>query len=82
MYNNEKRVTESQRQAVRFCESMTGQKFKGRIDSYHDVSHYLDKWLSKAKRIKERRDESSRKSGLAFYEEFGSVIARRKTRRG
>lgn len=45
--------TERQRSAVRYCEHWLREKFTGNINSFAEVSKYLDKYLKLAKKVHE-----------------------------
>lgn len=43
-------ITDKQKCAINFCEDMLDAEFTGDINNYSEVSAFLDKYLTKAKR--------------------------------
>ena len=74
--------TENQRDAVKFCENILKTKFTGRISDFDSVSTFLQKNLPKAIKKCEVARERRENRQKNFYERYGDIITRRKTRRG
>lgn len=77
-----KRVTDRQKNAVRFCENILGVKYSGGIDDSVAVDKFLDKYLSKADEVYHKRLESKAERLMNFYSAYGSILTKRKTKRG
>ena len=77
-----KKVSESQKNAVHFCEKMLGIKYKYSLENYAAVSRFLDKNLKKASEKYESGKENKRRRLMNFYERFGDILDKGRNRRG
>lgn len=50
---SQRKTTEKQRQAVKFCEEWCNVEFIGNINNYYEVSNFLEDFLDEAKRAYE-----------------------------
>lgn len=78
----DKRVTESQKRAVRLCEKELNVKFEGDIESINSVKKFLDKYMQRLSRKFERKESIRQERYRSFNTEYGSIISRHKNRRG
>lgn len=63
------KVSQKQRNAVKFCEQLCSTRFEGDIENYHDVSTFLDKYFSKAK----QKVEEYRQRSFEYYQEVYDI---------
>ncbi|MCD8206810.1 MAG: hypothetical protein LUD72_02625 [Bacteroidales bacterium] len=47
-------TTQKQKKAVAFCERWVGDEFRGDINSFKQVSDYLDEYLDEAKELADK----------------------------
>lgn len=48
-YPSQKKSTEKQKKAIKFCEEWCNIKFTGNINNYNEVSNFLEEFLDEAK---------------------------------